>query len=118
MRREINRRRVLALLAATGVAASIPAESAPPGTLQWLAHGIDAVALRELGSGASSVETSQSLPVAGLLRDRSAPAKQLASEMRRFVLDDYTHGRTVNLSGWQVSRTEAYLYSALAQAQG
>lgn len=114
----INRRRVLALLAAAGVTALARAEKDPGATLRWLAEGIDALALRDLASGAPPGAPSYSLPVVALLQDESLSEEQVAQGLRRLVIEEYAAGRTVALSGWQVSRTEAYLYGVLARGQG
>jgi hypothetical protein len=113
----IDRRRVLTLLAASGVATVVPAAPASTDTLQWLAEGVDAEGLRELASSAASAGIPSSLPIAALVRDRTVAAEQLAPRIRELLRDDYTAGRTIDLSGWQVSRTEAWLYGALAQAR-
>jgi hypothetical protein len=116
MTREITRRRVLALVMAAGLAPFAAAETGEA-ALKWLAEGVDASALRELGSQAAAAERSKSLPIIALLQEPSVSMERLVPRVRRLVLDDYTYGRTLSLSGWQISSTEAYLYSVLAQMQ-
>jgi hypothetical protein len=114
----IARRRVLTLLYASGVIAcplvKAAASHVPPGAAT-LAQGIDAAAIHAIAAQYRKRDTQAGLQdVSALLRDRSLGPEKLAAKLRAMVSDDYRHDRTVELSGWHLSRTEARVFIALS----
>ena len=52
--------------------------------------------------------------VLALLRAPADAVEGAARRLREMIRDDYVAGRTVNLSGWFVSRTEGCIFARIA----
>ena len=99
----VERRRVLQILCALGVA-GLRAPRAPAATqTSALLAGIDVNALQELGKAYRQLEP-------GVAAFRDVPS---LTQLRRLMRVDFENGNIVVLSGWHLSRTEGRLLTTL-----
>jgi hypothetical protein len=117
--RSIARRDVLALLCASGVMSGGLVRAAESGVApgaSMLAQGIDPSAIRALGAQyrKDHPDDADSQIISKLLRNRSLTPEKISTRLRSMVNDDYRRDRTVELSGWHLSRTEARVFTALS----
>lgn len=117
--RSIARRDVLALLCASGVMSGALVHATAGDGLSSaaaLVQGMDSAAIHAIAAQyrARHANDAGSQVVLALLRDRSATPKTLTAKLRAMVNDDYRRDRTVELSGWHLSRTEARVFTALS----
>ena len=110
-----SRRRTLQLLVAAIAAGAVPARPAASLCLQW-ADGLDMDAAGAIGReylGRYPLDPALK-EVLALLRAPADAAQGAALRLREMIRDDYVAGRTVNLSGWFVSRTEGCIFARIA----
>ena len=110
-----SRRRALQLLVATIAASAAPAASSASLCTQW-ADELDLDAAGAFGReylGRHPLDPALK-EVLALLRAPADAAQGAALRLREMIRDDYVAGRTVNLSGWFVSRTEGCIFARIA----
>lgn len=111
----LSRRRTLQLLVATLAAGAMPAASSESLCSQW-ADGFDMNAAGAIGReylGRYPLDSALK-EVLALLRAPADAVQGAATRLREMIRDDYVAGRTVNLSGWFVSRTEGCIFARIA----
>ena len=114
----LSRRRTLQLLAAAIAAGAATGATGAAGASlcqQW-AEGLDmnaagAIGREYLGRYPQDPALKE---VLALLRSPGDAVQTAARRLREMVRDDYIAGRTVNLSGWFLSRTEGCIFARLA----
>jgi hypothetical protein len=111
----LSRRRTLQLLAAAIAAEVMPRANSASLCLQW-ADGLDmnaagAIGREYLGHYPRDPALKE---VLALLRTPADAAQPAGRRLREMIREDYIAGRTVNLSGWLVSRTEGCIFARLA----
>ena len=110
-----SRRRTLQLLVAAIAAGAVPAASSASLCMQW-ADGLDMDAAGAIGReylGRYPLDPALK-EVLALLRAPADAVQGAALRLREMIRDDYVAGRTVNLSGWFVSRTEGCIFARIA----
>ena len=112
---KLTRRETLQLLLAAIAGGTTPGAAGAGACLQW-ADGLDVNAAGALGR-----EYLKLYPLDPALKEVLAllrvPAGALEEALRRLgemIRYDYVAGRTVNLSGWFVSRTEGCIFARIA----
>jgi hypothetical protein len=111
----LSRRQTLQLLLAAIATGSMPAAAGASLCSQW-AEGIDVNAASALGREYLD-RHPQDPALKEVLELLRAPADALQAPVRRLremIRDDYVAGRTVNLSGWFISRTEGCIFARIA----
>jgi hypothetical protein len=110
-----GRRRTLQLLAAALATGVMPGAAAATLCRQWT-DGLDLNVAGALGR-----EYLDRYPldpalkeVLALLRTPADASETPVRRLREMIRDDYVAGRTVNLSGWFVSRTEGCILARVA----
>jgi hypothetical protein len=111
----VSRRRTLQLLAAALAAGAMPAAKSASLCVQW-AEGLDmnaagAIGREYLGHYPRDPALQE---VLGLLRTPADTVQAAVRRLRQMIREDYIAGRTVNLSGWLLSRTEGCIFARLA----
>jgi hypothetical protein len=111
----LSRRRTLQLLAAVLAAGAMPGARSESLCMQW-ADGLDmntagAIGREYLGHYPRDPALKE---VLGLLRTPADTMQTAGRRLREMIRDDYIAGRTVNLSGWLISRTEGCIFARLA----
>jgi hypothetical protein len=111
----LNRRRTLQLLAAALAAGAMSGAQSASQCLK-LADGLDLNA-----AGAIGREYLDHYPrdpalkeVLELLRTPADTVQDAVRRLRQMIREDYIAGRTINLSGWLLSRTEGCIFARLA----
>ena len=111
----LTRRETLQLLLAAIASGATPAAAGAGACVQW-ADGLDVNAAGALGR-----EYLKLYPLDPALKEVLAllrvPADAVEEALRRLgekIHYDYVAGRTVNLSGWFVSRTEGCIFARIA----
>ncbi len=110
-----SRRRTLQLLVAAIAAGAAPGVAGTSLCLQWT-EGLDLNAAGAIGReylGRYPVDPALK-EVLALLRSPADAVQAAARRLREMIRDDYVAGRTVNLSGWFVSRTEGCIFARLS----
>jgi len=109
-----TRRHTLQILVAAIAASTMPAASSASLCAEW-ADGLDLNAAGAIGREYLG-RYPQDPALKEVLAVLRAPANepQAAQRLREMILDDYVSGRTVNLSGWFVSRTEGCIFARMA----
>ncbi len=111
----IARRRTLQLLMAALAAGAMPA-AAGASLCRQLADGLDINAASALGR--EYLDRHPLDPglkeVLALLRTSADAVQAPVRRLREMIRDDYIAGRTVNLSGWFISRTEGCILARIA----
>jgi hypothetical protein len=110
-----SRRRTLQLLVAAIAAGAVPAASSASLCTQW-SDELDLDVAGALGRehlGRHPLDPALK-EVLALLRAPADAAQGAARRLGEMIRDDYVAGRTVNLSGWFVSRTEGCIFARLA----
>jgi hypothetical protein len=111
----LDRRRTLQLLVATIAAGAMPAAAGASLCRQW-AEGLDMNAVGVIGReylGLYPLDPALK-EVLALLRTPEAALQSAAQRLRQMIREDYIAGRTVNLSGWFLSRTEGCIFARIA----
>jgi hypothetical protein len=111
----VSRRRTLQLLAAALAAGAAPGARSASLCLQW-ADGLDINAAGAIGReylGRYPLDPALKEVIA-LLRTPADAMQAAARRLRDMIRDDYVAGRTVNLSGWLLSRTEGCIFARIA----
>jgi hypothetical protein len=110
-----SRRQMLQLLVAAIATGAMPA-AAGASLCAQLAHGLDINAASAMGR--EYLERHPQDPalkeVLALLRTPADAMQTPVRRLREMIRDDYVAGRTVNLSGWFVSRTEGCVLARVA----
>ena len=114
-RGQLSRRRTLQLLAAAIAAGAMPDANGASLCMQW-ADGLDmntagAIGREYLGRYPLDPVLKE---VLALLRAPPDAVQAARRRLREMIRDDYIAGRTVNLSGWLLSRTEGCIFARLA----
>lgn len=111
----LSRRRTLRLLAAALAVTAVPAARSASLCMEW-AQGLDMNT-----AGAIGREYLARYPldpalkeVLVLLRTPADAEHAPTRRLRDMIHEDYIAGRTVNLSGWLVSRTEGCIFARIA----
>jgi len=111
----LTRRETLQLLLAAVASGAMPAATGAGACVEW-AGGVDVNAAGALGR-----EYLKLYPLDPALKEvlalLRAPTAALDDALRRLgemIHYDYVAGRTVNLSGWFVSRTEGCIFARIA----
>ncbi len=111
----VGRRRTLQMILAAVAAGAVPAAAGESLCTQW-AEGLDLTAAAVIGR--EYLDRHPRDPafaeVLALLRSPQDAVQSAARRLRQMVRDDYIAGRTVNLSGWIVSRTEGCIFARLS----
>lgn len=110
-----TRRRTLQLILAALAAGAAPGAAGGSLCMQW-AEGLDINAAGVIGREyLGRYPRDPALKeVLGLLNSPADAGNTAARRLREMIRDDYIAGRTVNLSGWFVSRTEGCIFARLA----
>lgn len=111
----LSRRGTLQLLVAALAAAAVPAAKSASLCAQW-ADGLDMNTAGAIGReylGRYPVDPALK-EVLALLRTPADSLQGAARRLREMIREDYSAGRTVNLSGWLLSRTEGCILARLA----
>jgi len=111
----LSRRGTLQLLAAALAAAAVPPARSASLCLQW-ADGLDMNTAGAIGReylGRYPVDPALK-EVLVLLRTPADSVDAAARRLRELIRDDYIAGRTVNQSGWLLSRTEGCIFARIA----
>lgn len=111
----LSRRRTLQLLAAALASGVAPGASSATLCLQWV-NGLDMNAAGAIGReylGRYPLDPALK-EVLALLRTPADAVQAAVRRLREMIRDDYIAGRTVNLSGWLVSRTEGCIFARFA----
>ena len=110
-----TRRNTLQLLLAAIASSALPGTADTSPCVQW-ADELDVSA-----AGAIGREYLERYPldpalkdVLALLRTPADAERSPVHRLREMIHDDYVAGRTVNLSGWFVSRTEGRIFARIA----
>jgi hypothetical protein len=117
-----SRRRTLQLVIAAIAAGAAPGASLAAGESlcrQW-AEGLDINAAGAIGReylGRYPLDPALK-EVLALLRSPTDAVQAAARRLHEMIRDDYIAGRTVNLSGWFVSRTEGCIFARLTMCAG
>jgi hypothetical protein len=110
-----SRRQTLQLLVAALAAGAMPS-AASASFCQQLADRLDIHAASALGR--EYLDRHPLDPalkeVLALLRTPADAAQTPVRRLREMIRDDYVAGRTVNLSGWFISRTEGCILARIA----
>jgi hypothetical protein len=111
-----SRRRTLQLLLATLAAGAVPGEASASSLCQQWADGLDMNAAAAMGREYLSRHPLDPAlkEVLALLRAPAGAGQSSVQRLREMIRDDYVGSRTVNLSGWFVSRTEGCIFARLA----
>lgn len=111
-----SRRRTLQLLVAAIASGALPSAAGSTTLCRQWTEGLDINAASALGR-----EYLQRHPldpalkaVLALLRTPTNAVEAPVRRLREMIRDDYVAGRTVNLSGWFVSRTEGCILARIA----
>ena len=111
----ISRRRTLQLLVAAIATGAMPA-AAGASLCSQVADGLDINAASALGR--EYLERYPQDPalkeVLAVLRTPADAVQTPVRRLREMIRDDFVAGRTVNLSGWFVSRTEGCILARIA----
>ena len=115
----LSRRQTLRLIIATIAASTAPGASGESLCNQW-AEGLDmnaagAIGREYLGRYPRDPALQEVLE---LLRSPADAVQPAARRLREMIRDDYIASRTVNLSGWFVSRTEGCIFARLSMCAG
>jgi hypothetical protein len=115
----LSRRSTLQLILASMAAGAAPGAVGASVCTQWM-NGLDINAAGVIGREyLGRYPRDPALKeVLGLLRSPADAASGAARRLREMMRDDYIKGRTVNLSGWLVSRTEGCIFARLAMCAG
>ena len=111
----LDRRRTLQLLVATIAAGAMPGAAGASLCREW-AEGLDMNAVGVIGReylGLYPLDPALK-EVLALLRTPEAALHSAAHRLRQMIREDYIAGRTVNLSGWFLSRTEGCIFARIA----
>lgn len=114
-----SRRRTLQMLVAAIVAGAAPGAAGTSLCVQW-AEGLDINAAGAIGReylGRYPLDPALK-EVLALLRSPADAVQTAARRLHEMIRDDYIAGRTVNLSGWFVSRTEGCIFARLSMCAG
>jgi hypothetical protein len=117
MRATLDRRRVVQILCALGVAA-LPSARVNASSRPLLFDGVDVDGLRELGKEYRALAPADDASLAemrALLLDAPSSDEEVISRLRSKVKADFHRGHVVKLSGWLVSRTEGRLFAVSAE---
>jgi hypothetical protein len=109
----LSRRHTLQILVAVVAASTMPASGASL-CVDW-ADGLDLNAAGAIGReylGRYPQDPALKEVLAVLRAPADAP--EAVQRLREMIRDDYVSGRTVNLSGWLVSRTEGCIFARMA----
>lgn len=110
-----SRRRTLQLLVAALATGAMPGAAGASLCRQWT-DGLDINAASAMGR--EYLDRHPLDPalkeVLALLRTPADAAQAPVRRLREMIRDDYVAGRTVNLSGWFVSRTEGCILARVA----
>lgn len=111
----LSRRRTLQLLVATIATGSMPGAAGASLCSQW-ADGLDVNAASALGREYLDHHPLDPAlkEVLALLRTPADAVHAPTRRLREMIRDDYVAGRTVNLSGWFISRTEGCILARIA----
>jgi hypothetical protein len=111
----IERRLILQMIGGLGASAVLPAVASSDAA-RSLAEGIDAEVIHGLAAQfrAAHPAATELKAVRALLEDMVADPDRLLRRLRGSMHADYREARTVHLSGWFVSRTEAALIAVLS----
>jgi hypothetical protein len=114
----VSRRRTLELLIAAIGTGAMPSAAGASLCRQWT-DGLDMNAAGALGREYLNQHPLDPAlkEVLALLRTSADAAEAPARRLREMIRDDYVAGRTVNLSGWFVSRTEGCILARIAYCQ-
>jgi hypothetical protein len=111
----VSRRRTLQLLVAAIATGTMPGTAGATVCQQW-AEGLDINVASAMGR--EYLERHPLDPglkeVLGLLRMPADAVQTAVRRLREMIRDDYIAGRTVNLSGWFISRTEGCILARVA----
>jgi hypothetical protein len=113
MRATLDRRRVVQILCAVGIA-GLPSARAYGSARPALFDGVDVDGLRELGNEYRKLAPADDASLAeirSLLLDAKLSDENVISRLRTKVKADFHKGHVVKLSGWLVSRTEGCLFA-------
>jgi hypothetical protein len=111
-----TRRSTLQLLVATIAAGAMPGAAAAPSLCRQWADGLDMNVAAAMGReylGRYPLDPALK-EVLALLRAPAEAGQSPVQRLREMIRDDYVGSRTVNLSGWFVSRTEGCIFARLA----
>jgi hypothetical protein len=111
----LSRRRTLQLILAAVAAGTARGAASESVCTQW-AEGLDINAAGVIGREylGRYPQDPALKEVLGLLRSPADAVQAAARRLREMIRDDYIAGRTVNLSGWFVSRTEGCIFARLS----
>jgi hypothetical protein len=111
----VSRRRTLQLLVAAIATGTMPGAAGATVCQQWT-DGLDINVASAMGR--EYLERHPLDPglkeVLGLLRTPADAVQAPVRRLREMIRDDYIAGRTVNLSGWFISRTEGCILARVA----
>ena len=110
----VSRRHTLQLLIAALAAGAMPSAAGASLCGQWT-DGLDLNAAGALGREYLDLHPLDPAlnKVLALLRASADAAETPVRRLRQLIRDDYVAGRTVNLSGWYVSRTEGCILARI-----
>jgi hypothetical protein len=112
-----SRRHALQLLVATIAAGAMPGAAAAPSLCQQWVDRLDLNVAAALGReylGRHPLDPALK-QVLALLRAPADAVPSTVQRLREMIREDYVGSRTVNLSGWFVSRTEGCIFASLAK---
>ena len=114
----LSRRRTLELLVAAMATGAMPSAAGASLCQQWT-DGLDMNAAGALGREYLALHPLDPAlkEVLALLRAPADAADTPVRRLREMIRDDYVAGRTVNLSGWFISRTEGCILARIAYCQ-
>jgi hypothetical protein len=114
----LSRRRTLRLLVAALAAGATPGAAGTTLCTQW-AEGLDMSTAGALGReylGRYPLDPALK-EVLALLRAPTDAVRAAARQLQQMIREDYIAGRTVNLSGWFLSRTEGCIFARIAMCK-
>lgn len=109
---------ILQMLCALGATGPVAAAAASSNAAKALAEGIDPEMIHGLAKQFRAADSAvvAMRTVQGLLADLASEPDRLLRRLRASMHADYREARTVQLSGWFVSRTEGALIAALSDS--
>jgi len=79
---------------------------------------VEIAALKDLAKAYEAFDAEDAVAIdamSGRLRGSGLRSDEVVEGLRQEMRDDYAAGRTVNLYGWMISRTEARVLAAAAR---
>jgi hypothetical protein len=114
----LSRRRTLQLLVAALAAGAVPGAAGATLCTHWAA-GFDMNTAGTLGReylGRYPLDPALK-EVLALLRTPTDAVQAAARRLQQMIREDYIAGRTVNLSGWFLSRTEGCIFARITMCE-